>query len=143
MIYICNSHTACADINSSLVTLRAVASQILSSEGLREIMVSVLAIGNAMNRGSWKGSASGFRLGSLIKLVQTKSTDGKSTLLDYLILVLHERALGGSASCDAALTIDDELALIKKAKMLSLTGRAARIFLNINFIFMYSNQIYQ
>lgn len=125
MIYICNAHTACADISSSLVMLRAVSAQILSSEGLREIMVSVLAIGNAMNRGSWKGSATGFRLGSLIKLVQTKSTDGKSTLLDYLILVLNERALGGSTSCDAALTIDDELALIKKAKMLSLSGKVS------------------
>lgn len=122
MLFICNAHTLGADINSSFVTLRAVASQILSSEGLREIMVSVLAIGNAMNRGSWKGSATGFRLGSLIKLSQTKSTDGKSTLLDYLVLVLHERALGGSTSCDAALSIDEELALIKKAKMLNITG---------------------
>jgi hypothetical protein len=58
------------------------------SEGLREIMVSVLAIGNAMNQGSRKGSAMGFRLGSLVKLAQTKSTDGKSTVIDYLILVI-------------------------------------------------------
>ncbi len=41
-------------------------------------------------QGSWKGSAMGFKLGSLIKLSQTKSTDGKSTLMDYLILVNYE-----------------------------------------------------
>lgn len=50
-------------------------------------MKNVLAIGNAMNDGTWKGGAVGFKLSSLMRLSQTKSSDGSSTVLDYLVKV--------------------------------------------------------
>lgn len=59
----------------------------MQSKGLEEIMHTVLTIGNAMNGGTWKGSAVGFRLSSLPKLNQTKSSDGKCTVLDYITQV--------------------------------------------------------
>lgn len=121
MIFMNTVGASGSHLTQSLITLREVAGRILISEGLKEIMVSVLAIGNAMNQGNWKGSAVGFKLGSLIKLAQTKSTDGKNTLIDYLILVLHERAKGGSVVCEAALEIDEELSLVKKSKHLSMS----------------------
>ena len=121
MIFLTTMQTNGSYLTSSLVTLREVAGRILMSQGLREIMASVLAIGNAMNQGNWKGSAMGFKLGSLIKLSQTKSTDGKHTLIDYLIIVLHERAKGGSSVCEAALDIDEELKLVKQSKNISIS----------------------
>ena len=58
-----------------------------NSEGLAEVRKSVLAIGNAMNDGTWKGGAVGFKLSSITRLSQTKSADGKSSVLDYLVKV--------------------------------------------------------
>ena len=60
---------------------------VVSSAALKEVMKCILAIGNSLNQGTYKGAAKGFRLGSLLKLHQTKSTDGKSTVMDYLIQV--------------------------------------------------------
>jgi hypothetical protein len=60
---------------------------VVGSAALKEVMKCILAIGNSLNQGTYKGGARGFRLGSLLKLHQTKSTDGKSTVMDYLIQV--------------------------------------------------------
>jgi hypothetical protein len=73
-------------LNNSKLLLEAF-SNILVSIGLKEIIRCVLAIGNAMNQGTFKGGAVGFKLCGLNKLQQTKSTDGKCTLMDYLIQV--------------------------------------------------------
>jgi len=44
---------------------------------------SVLAVGNAMNAGTYNES-SGFTLDSLLKLTQVKGNDKKTTVLDYV-----------------------------------------------------------
>ena len=46
-------------------------------------------IGNALNQGSSKGGATGFRIGGLMKLAQTKTNQG-TTLLEYIILGLEK-----------------------------------------------------
>lgn len=94
---------------------------ILLSHGLQDVFRNILAIGNIMNRGTWKGDASGFRLSSLSKLHQTKSSDGKSTVLDYLIQMLHTRVEGGDVSGLAALNIDCELNLLSRCKSIVLS----------------------
>lgn len=61
---------------------------VLGSVGLKEAMKSILTIGNALNTGTRNGNARGFRLNSLMKLSETKSTDGTSTtVMQYLIQV--------------------------------------------------------
>jgi hypothetical protein len=72
-------------------------------------MHTVLAIGNAMNGGTWKGSAVGFRLSSLPKLNQTKSADGKCTVLDYMTQVLYTRHQSGDKSSTIALGVTEDL----------------------------------
>ena len=80
------------------------------STGFKEVMKSVLAIGNAMNGGGGSGASyntrssssvtgtgvgtggatseiKAFKLTSLLKLSQTKSTDGTATVMDYLLQV--------------------------------------------------------
>ena len=94
---------------------------ILLSHGLQEVFRNILAIGNIMNKGTWKGDAFGFRLSSLSKLHQTKSSDGKSTVLDYLIQMLHTRVEGGDTSGLAALNIDCELSLLSRCKSIVLS----------------------
>ena len=43
----------------------------------------VLSIGNALNGGTAKGNAPGFKLSTLLKLAELKAADKKTTLLHY------------------------------------------------------------
>jgi hypothetical protein len=96
---------------------------LVSSQSLQEILRSILAIGNALNDGTWKGQAAGFKLSSLSKLTQTKSVDGKETVLDYLTKMLQSRSGNGDEVCKRALNIDEEfrnLCTIKGASLSEL-----------------------
>ncbi|XP_050550295.1 disheveled-associated activator of morphogenesis 2 isoform X3 [Spodoptera frugiperda] len=70
------------------VVLRA-ARDMTRSRRLRALLEVVLALGNYMNRGA-RGNASGFRLSSLNKLADTKSSVSRNTtLLHYLVELLE------------------------------------------------------
>ncbi|GMH57076.1 hypothetical protein TL16_g02284, partial [Triparma laevis f. inornata] len=74
------------DLGDRFSVLRSVCEQVMGSEKLRKVLETVLAIGNIMNEGTSKGSADGFTFDSLLKLTQTKSFDGKMTILDYIVM---------------------------------------------------------
>ncbi|ORZ35123.1 hypothetical protein BCR44DRAFT_97807 [Catenaria anguillulae PL171] len=69
-----------ADIKA--VTSAAVA--VKESQNFHELLQLILTLGNYMNTG-FRGNATGFRLGSINKLVDTKSADNKRTLLHFLV----------------------------------------------------------
>ncbi|XP_045499988.1 disheveled-associated activator of morphogenesis 1 isoform X1 [Colias croceus] len=70
------------------VVLRA-ARDMTRSRRLKTLLEIVLALGNYMNRGA-RGNASGFRLSSLSKLADTKSSVSRNTtLLHYLVEMLE------------------------------------------------------
>jgi hypothetical protein len=71
----------------SFVILDEVCHQVMKSDKLQELLEMVLNIGNIMNEGTRTGGASGFKFDSLLKLTQTKSSDGKTTVLDFLVNV--------------------------------------------------------
>ncbi|XP_022826433.1 disheveled-associated activator of morphogenesis 1 isoform X3 [Spodoptera litura] len=72
------------------VVLRA-ARDMTRSRRLRALLELVLALGNYMNRGA-RGNASGFRLSSLNKLADTKSSVSRNTtLLHYLVELLETK----------------------------------------------------
>jgi dishevelled associated activator of morphogenesis len=66
--------------------------EVSRSRRLRKLLELVLALGNYMNRGP-RGQASGFRIQSLNKLVDTKAnTKAKgTTLLHYLVQVIEAK----------------------------------------------------
>nr|CAD7402960.1 unnamed protein product [Timema poppensis] len=65
--------------------------EVARSRRLRRLLELVLALGNYMNRGA-RGNASGFRLGSLNRLADTKSSAAKgTTLLHYLVEILEKK----------------------------------------------------
>jgi cellobiose-specific phosphotransferase system component IIB len=72
-------------IGENLRLLTKVCSQVINSDRLQDLLVVVLQIGNIMNEGTRTGGAAGFKFDSLLKLTQTKSADGKTTVLDYLV----------------------------------------------------------
>ncbi|XP_022097351.1 disheveled-associated activator of morphogenesis 1-A-like isoform X2 [Acanthaster planci] len=65
--------------------------ELSSSKRLRKVLEIILAFGNYMNRGP-RGNASGFRISSLNKILDTKSSLSKHpTLLHYLTAVLEKK----------------------------------------------------
>lgn len=67
--------------------------EVARSRRLRRLLEVVLALGNYMNRGA-RGNASGFRLASLNRLADTKSSAVKgTTLLHYLVQILEKKVI--------------------------------------------------
>ena len=111
---------SCDDMGKKVGVLREAAGRVLLSEGLKVVFKAVLDIGNVLNEGTWKGNAKAFKISSLQKLGQTKSSDGQSTLLDYLVELLRTRMQAGEECCAAALAIDKELGMCSAAKAVSI-----------------------
>ncbi|XP_044737044.1 disheveled-associated activator of morphogenesis 1 isoform X2 [Chrysoperla carnea] len=96
-------------INSVMEASREVA----RSRRLRRLLELVLALGNYMNRGA-RGNATGFRLASLNRLADTKSSAAKgTTLLHYLVQILEKKFKD-------ILKLDEELTHVRDAAKVSL-----------------------
>lgn len=65
-------------------------SSVKSSRKLRRLLEVVLAFGNYMNSAK-RGPAYGFRLQSLDSLVDTKSSDKRSSLLHYIVETIRDK----------------------------------------------------
>ncbi|KAL9645672.1 hypothetical protein ABK040_003405 [Willaertia magna] len=80
------------EILPDLETILNCAQEITSSKNFKEFLAIVLAIANFLNANSAKKDAYGFTIGSLAKLRDTKATDGKTTLLQYIAVHCSEKA---------------------------------------------------
>ncbi|KAA0068112.1 formin-like protein 14 [Cucumis melo var. makuwa] len=65
--------------------------QVKESAKLRQIMQTILTLGNALNQGTARGSAIGFKLDSLLKLSDTRARNNKMTLMHYLCKLIAEK----------------------------------------------------
>uniref|UniRef100_A0A3Q1JKH7 FH2 domain-containing protein n=1 Tax=Anabas testudineus TaxID=64144 RepID=A0A3Q1JKH7_ANATE len=75
-----------ASIQRKLNTVSSVCKALLESDGVREVMGLVLALGNYMNGGNrTRGQADGFGLDILPKLKDVKSRDNRISLVDYVV----------------------------------------------------------
>uniref|UniRef100_A0A1B6C417 FH2 domain-containing protein n=1 Tax=Clastoptera arizonana TaxID=38151 RepID=A0A1B6C417_9HEMI len=87
--------------------------EVSRSRRLRRLLELVLALGNYMNRGA-RGNATGFRLTSLNRLADTKSSACKrTTLLHYLVEILEKKFKD-------ILRLEDDLPHVKEAAKVSL-----------------------
>ncbi|KAL9416115.1 hypothetical protein AB3S75_039334 [Citrus x aurantiifolia] len=84
-------HTQVFDLRSSLNVVNSAAEQVRNSAKLRRIMQTILSLGNALNQGTARGAAIGFRLDSLLKLTDTRARNNKMTLMHYLCKVLADK----------------------------------------------------
>ncbi|XP_048606578.1 formin-like protein 13 isoform X2 [Brassica napus] len=66
-------------------------SQVKNSEKFKRIMQTVLSLGNALNQGTARGAAVGFKLDSLPKLSETRARNNRMTLMHYLCKILAEK----------------------------------------------------
>ncbi|XP_022756331.1 formin-like protein 13 [Durio zibethinus] len=80
-----------SDLRRSLSVVNSTAEEIRNSVKLKRIMQTILSLGNALNQGTARGSAIGFRLDSLLKLTDTRARNNKMTLMHYLCKVLADK----------------------------------------------------
>ncbi|KAL2348798.1 hypothetical protein Fmac_002798 [Flemingia macrophylla] len=79
------------DLKSNLNTINNASREVKESGKLRQIMQTILTLGNALNQGTARGSAVGFKLDSLLKLSDTRARNNKMTLMHYLCKLLAEK----------------------------------------------------
>lgn len=75
-------------IQQELKLLEQACDQLKASQSFLKILEMVLAVGNHLNGGSFRGAASGFKLGALLKLMDVKSHNKKTTLLHFVVAEL-------------------------------------------------------
>ncbi|XP_058114083.1 formin-like protein 18 isoform X3 [Magnolia sinica] len=78
-------------LSYSLNIVNSAAEEASKSVKLKRIMQTVLSLGNALNQGTARGSAIGFKLDSLLKLAETRARNNKMTLMHYLCKLLAEK----------------------------------------------------
>ena len=72
--------------------LAAACKAIKSCKELHALMQIVLNVGNALNAGTSKGNAVGYKLSTLLKIAELKAADKKTTLLHYVVEVVRKNA---------------------------------------------------
>lgn len=63
--------------------------ELKKKNSLKSFLELVLATGNFLNSGTYKANANGFKIDSLLKIRDMKTTEGSSNLLMYLLDFLH------------------------------------------------------
>ncbi|XP_077956318.1 uncharacterized protein LOC120827417 isoform X4 [Gasterosteus aculeatus] len=74
------------DMKECIGTLSAAGKELLESDNLHSVIRLVLKTGNYMNAGGYAGSAVGFRMASLLKLVDTKANKPGMNLMHYVVM---------------------------------------------------------
>eukprot|EP00252_Welwitschia_mirabilis_P014797 TRINITY_DN3279_c0_g2_i1.p1 TRINITY_DN3279_c0_g2~~TRINITY_DN3279_c0_g2_i1.p1 ORF type:complete len:1110 (+),score=268.25 TRINITY_DN3279_c0_g2_i1:355-3684(+) len=80
-----------ADLRKELSIVKSASQEVRESLKLRKIMQTILSLGNALNQGTARGAAIGFKLDSLLKLTDTRARNNKMTLMHYLCKVLASK----------------------------------------------------
>ena len=81
------------EVTEPLARIVAALDQLRASPALRLLLHTALRLGNTLNAGR-KAPQRGIRLASLRKLADTRSMDGSTTLMHYLVALLLEEAPG-------------------------------------------------
>ncbi|XP_041006589.1 formin-like protein 3 [Juglans microcarpa x Juglans regia] len=74
-----------SSVKESLATLEVASNKLRSSRLFLKLLEAVLKTGNRMNDGTFRGGAHAFKLDTLLKLSDVKGTDGKTTLLHFVV----------------------------------------------------------
>ncbi|GLT87045.1 hypothetical protein SLE2022_051470 [Rubroshorea leprosula] len=102
-----------SSVKDSFKTLEVACDKLKSSRLFLKLLEAVLKTGNRMNDGTYRGGASAFRLDTLLKLSDVKGTDGKTTLLHFVVqeIIRTEgikaiRALKSNQSISSSKSVD-------------------------------------
>ncbi|KAL0862129.1 hypothetical protein Bca101_041247 [Brassica carinata] len=85
MLYIVNFDSETEYLKRSFHTLEAACGELKNTRMFLKLLEAVLKTGNRMNVGTNRGDAHAFKLDTLLKLVDVKGADGKTTLLHFVV----------------------------------------------------------
>lgn len=103
-----------AEVKPKVEAIRSSSEEVLRSSALKQLLEVVLAFGNYMNKGQ-RGNAYGFKISSLNKIADTKSSIDKNiTLLHYLITIVENKY-------PKVLNLSEELQDIPQAAKVNMT----------------------
>lgn len=117
MLYIANFDSEVEYLKRSFETLEEACKELRNSRMFLKLLEAVLKTGNRMNVGTNRGDAQAFKLDTLLKLVDVKGTDGRTTLLHFVvqeIIRAEGHRLAGAdknrtAETDQQYTLQDEI----------------------------------
>uniref|UniRef100_A0AC11BAS6 Dishevelled associated activator of morphosis 1 n=2 Tax=Ovis TaxID=9935 RepID=A0AC11BAS6_SHEEP len=103
-----------AEVKPKVEAIRSGSEEVFRSGALKQLLEVVLAFGNYMNKGQ-RGNAYGFKISSLNKIADTKSSIDKNiTLLHYLITIVENKY-------PRVLNLNEELRDIPQAAKVNMT----------------------
>uniref|UniRef100_A0A452QRH7 Dishevelled associated activator of morphosis 1 n=1 Tax=Ursus americanus TaxID=9643 RepID=A0A452QRH7_URSAM len=103
-----------AEVKPKVEAIRSGSEEVFRSSALKQLLEVVLAFGNYMNKGQ-RGNAYGFKIASLNKIADTKSSIDKNiTLLHYLITIVENKY-------PKVLNLNEELRDIPQAAKVNMT----------------------
>jgi len=108
---------ACSSLKSKIRVVCEACEQIVTCDKLVQVLQKVLAVGNAMNEGTFKGAATGFTLDSLLKVMMTKGKDKVTTVLDAVARMLGSQGKGELFDFPSELSSIAEASRIQKAQL--------------------------
>ncbi|KZV38761.1 hypothetical protein F511_32717 [Dorcoceras hygrometricum] len=85
LLYVSKFDSEIEYLTRSFETLEAACEELRRSKMFLKLLEAVLTTGNRMNVGTDRGDAHAFKLDTLLKLVDVKGTDGKTTLLHFVV----------------------------------------------------------
>ncbi|CAN8286579.1 unnamed protein product [Cochlearia groenlandica] len=85
MLYIVNFDAETEYLKRSYDNLEAACGELKNTRMFLKLLEAVLKTGNRMNIGTNRGDAHAFKLDTLLKLVDIKGADGKTTLLHFVV----------------------------------------------------------
>ncbi|KAL9667846.1 hypothetical protein QQ045_002215 [Rhodiola kirilowii] len=85
LLYVANFESEVEYLKKSFMTLETACDELRSSRMFLKLLDAVLKTGNRMNVGTNRGDAHAFKLDTLLKLVDVKGADGKTTLLHFVV----------------------------------------------------------
>uniref|UniRef100_A0A673G5T2 Disheveled-associated activator of morphogenesis 2-like n=1 Tax=Sinocyclocheilus rhinocerous TaxID=307959 RepID=A0A673G5T2_9TELE len=111
-----------AEIKPKVEAILCASREVMRSKHLTQVLEVVLAFGNFMNKGQ-RGNAYGFKVSSLNKIIDTKSSiDRNITMLHYLIIIFEKHY-------PDILNIQQDLAFIPEAAKVNLAELEKEVFI--------------
>ena len=89
------------DAISGVIEIMRASRKLKQSQQVKQIMETVLALGNYVNGSTSRGQCVGFKLDALLKIGNTRGNDGKTTLMMYLCRLLGDDQLDFVEVADA------------------------------------------
>nr|XP_043614201.1 formin-like protein 3 isoform X1 [Erigeron canadensis]XP_043614202.1 formin-like protein 3 isoform X1 [Erigeron canadensis] len=85
LLFMSSLHEDSSPLKDAFVTLEVACTKLKNSRLFLKLLEAVLKTGNRMNVGTYRGGAQAIKLDSLLKLSDVKGTDGKTTLLTFVV----------------------------------------------------------